>query len=76
MGLQVMNIGKGVTALNCTASKKRKILKSITTSSVFKDCVDFLKYQKVTYSHYRSRRNEAIWKTALADKEEQTSSMD
>lgn len=76
MALQVKGIEKEVVALNCLSSKQRRILKSITTNSIFKLCSDFLNNDKASCSIRFGRENELVWKAALVDKNIQTESMD
>lgn len=68
MNIEIMNNEKECTALNHLASKQRRILKTITTDAIFKNCCNFLQYQKTLYYRYWGRRNEYIWKTALTDR--------
>lgn len=63
-------------AMNCLASKQIRILRTITTDSVFKLCIDYLNNRKASYNIHFGKENEAIWKAALLDKIEQTESLD
>lgn len=76
MKIETKSIEKEITTLNGHSAKHRRVLKTITTDEIFVKCNSFLQYQKVCYMNYWGKRNEAIWKTALEDKEKQNESID
>lgn len=75
MSLEIKSIEKKVIVINCLASKRIRILKAITTDSIFKTCIDYL--NRKAFCNIRcGRESELVWKTALLDKDEQTESME
>lgn len=76
MSLEAKSLEKESVSLNCLIAKQRRILKTITTETVFKLCAEYLVDRKAAYTVLYGRENEVAWKAALEDKEEQSISID
>lgn len=75
MSFEVNAIEKEVTDLNRIVAKYQRILKSITTESVFKSCMDYLINDKASCSVRCGCKNETISKSSLLDKESREQSL-
>lgn len=76
MKLDVKSLEKEMTALNCIVSSQKRLLKNITSDTVFKICLDFLTSMKASSLIRIGKENEVLWKSAIMENDERIESLE
>lgn len=76
MSIEITNLKRELTKISSICAKERRILKVISTDDVFKACIDFLSFQSASETILVGKKNEALWKIALEEKDAQVKSID
>lgn len=76
MSIEMTNLKRELTKISSISAKERRILKVISSDDVFKVCIDFLSFQNASETILVGKKNEALWKVALEEKDAQVKSID